>query len=452
MLKQNGQKRKLKIAARVSVFFIWFILGVLIVGNTVVLAAEGYDKAAAKQGKFEADKVTAYGMTPVDGSCVADGTYPVEVRSSSKYFRITSARLQVSGGAMQLAVEMDSTAYEYVYPGLGIAAAKAEQSDFIALEKTDTGTAFTLEVPALNQAFPCAAFSKKKKKWYDRALLVDASTLPEEALSVNVPDYDLLEEALDAYAADPEHADQVKDARESFYAAEAAAQGIGNDTAAQGVGPDPAGKNGSAASASSGTAGSGNSQSNSGGAGNVGEAEETTALSAAGSTDKENSLIEVMDAETMRAIPEAVPLDLADGTYAIEVTMTGGSGRASISSPTWLIVQDGKAFAKLLWSSTYYDYMIVNGRKYLNQTTDGGNSTFIIPVTALDEPMEVVADTTAMGDPVAIDYVLTFYEDTIGSKSQIPQEAAKKVLISALIIMAAGGIVNYFVKRRRTGA
>ncbi|MBQ9061382.1 MAG: hypothetical protein IJ121_00935 [Eubacterium sp.] len=443
MLKKNRQTGKLKIAARVSVFFIWFILGVLIVGNTAVLAAEGYDKAAAKQGKFEADKVTVYGMTPVDGNCVADGTYPVEVRSSSKYFRITSAELQVSGGAMQLAVEMDSTAYEYVYPGMGIAAAKAEQSDFIALEKTDTGTAFTLEVPALNQAFPCAAFSKKKKKWYDRALLVDASSLPEEALSVNVPDYDLLEEALDAYAADPEHADQVKDARETFYAAEAAAQGVGTDTA---------GKNKSAVSASSGTTGSGNSQSNSGGAGNTGEAAETTASSAAGSTDTEDSLIEMMDAETMRAIPEAVPLDLADGTYAIEVTMTGGSGRASISSPTWLIVQDGKAFAKLLWSSTYYDYMIVNGRKYLNQTTDGGNSTFIIPVTALDEPMEVVADTTAMGDPVAIDYVLTFYEDTIGSKSQIPQEAAKKVLISALIIMAAGGIVNYFVKRRRTGA
>ena len=153
----------------------------------------------------------------------------------------------------------------------------------------------------------------------------------------------------------------------------------------------------------------------------------------------------------MARIDEAVPVDLPDGTYAIEVTMTGGSGRASISSPTWLIVQDGKAFAKLLWSSMYYDYMLVGNRKYLNQTTDGGNSSFIIPVTALDEPMEVVADTTAMGDPVAIDYVLTFYEDTIGSKSQIPQEAAKKVLISALIIMVAGGIINYFVKKRRTG-
>ena len=380
-------------------------------------AAEGYDKAAAKQGKFEADKVTAYGMTPIAGSSVADGNYAVAVRSSSKYFRITSAELQVSGGAMQLAVQMDSTAYEYVYPGLGIDAAKAGQTEFIALEKTDTGTAFSMEVPALNQAFPCAAFSKKKKKWYDRALLVDASSLPEEALLVNVPDYDLLEEALEAYEADPEHSDQVKDARESFYAAEAAAQGVGTDAAGK--------KNSSEDSASSGTVEDGFSQS--------------------------GSLIEVMDQETMRTIPEAAAVDLADGTYAIEVTMTGGSGRASISSPTWLIVQDGKAFAKLLWSSTYYDYMIVGSRKYLNQTTDGGNSTFISPVIALDEPMEVVADTTAMGDPVAIDYVLTFYEDTIGSKSQIPQEAAKKVLISALIIMVAGGIINYFVKKRRSG-
>ena len=414
-------------------------------------AAERYDKAAAKQGKFEAEKVTSYGMTPIAGSSVADGNYAVEVRSSSKYFRITSAELQVSGGEMQIAVQMDSTAYEYVYPGLGIDAAKAEQSEFIALEKTDTGMAFSMEVPALNQAFPCAAFSKKKKKWYDRALLVDASSLPKEALFVNVPDYDLLEEALEAYEADPEHSDQVKDAQETFYAAEAAAQGVGAD-AAQKAGTrasnEPSGTAGSSQEAvtdrttqETGTEGNAETAGSSSGS--------DAAAGAAG--DLAGSLIEVMDPETMRTIPEAAAVDLADGTYAIEVTMTGGSGRASISSPTWLIVQDGKAFAKLLWSSTYYDYMIVGSRKYLNQTTDGSNSTFIIPVTALDEPMEVVADTTAMGDPVAIDYVLTFYEDTIGSKSQIPQEAAKKVLISALIIMVAGGIINYFVKKKRTG-
>ena len=55
-------------------------------------------------------------------------------------------------------------------------------------------------------------------------------------------------------------------------------------------------------------------------------------------------------------------------------------------------MKDGKAWAKLLWSSTYYDYMIVGGKKYLNETTDGGNSTFTIPIAVMDEDMPVIAD------------------------------------------------------------
>ena len=138
-----------------------------------------------------------------------------------------------------------------------------------------------------------------------------------------------------------------------------------------------------------------------------------------------------------------------DGDYSIEVDMTGGSGRASVTSPTWLYVKDGKGYAKLLWSSVYYDYMIVGGQKYLNETTDGSNSTFTIPITALDEPFSVIADTTAMGDPVEIEYSLTFYADSVGGKGRVPQEATKTVIYIAVFIMIAGGILNHFVKKRR---
>lgn len=129
--------------------------------------------------------------------------------------------------------------------------------------------------------------------------------------------------------------------------------------------------------------------------------------------------------------------------------MTGGSGRASVSSPTWLIVDGGHAYARLLWSSPYYDYMIVEGERYDNQTDDGSNSTFVIPITSLDKEMPVVADTTAMGDPVEIEYHLTFYSDTINDKDAIPQEAAIKVLWIALAIIVVGGVLNYVLKRRR---
>ena len=56
-----------------------------------------------------------------------------------------------------------------------------------------------------------------------------------------------------------------------------------------------------------------------------------------------------------------------------------------------------------------------------------------------------------MGDPVEIEYTLNFYSETIGEKGQIPQEAAKKVLMIAAVLIVAGGILNHFVKKRRLG-
>ena len=67
----------------------------------------------------------------------------------------------------------------------------------------------------------------------------------------------------------------------------------------------------------------------------------------------------------------------------------------------------------------------------------------------LSKPVTVIADTTAMGDPVEIEYTLTFYADSVGGKGRVPQEATKTVIGIALIIMIVGGIANYFVKRRR---
>lgn len=147
---------------------------------------------------------------------------------------------------------------------------------------------------------------------------------------------------------------------------------------------------------------------------------------------------------------EAINIDLKDGEYSIEVIMTGGSGKAAVSSPTMLIVKGHKAYAKLQWSSANYDYMIVGDVKYMNLNNDGGNSMFEIPITSMDQEMEVIADTTAMGTPYEITYYLTFDSKSIGTKGQIPQEAAKKVVVVALIIILGGGILNYIVKKRNS--
>lgn len=98
---------------------------------------------------------------------------------------------------------------------------------------------------------------------------------------------------------------------------------------------------------------------------------------------------------------------LADGSYTCEVTLEGGSGRATVDSPATLTVADGKMTATIAWSSPNYDYMVVDGEKYLPTNTEG-NSTFEIPVSALGVPLSVVADTVAMSTPHEIEYTLTF--------------------------------------------
>ena len=141
---------------------------------------------------------------------------------------------------------------------------------------------------------------------------------------------------------------------------------------------------------------------------------------------------------------DGMSVDKEDGEYSIQVDLEGGSGKASVTSPTILTVEDGKAYAQIQWSSS----MIVDGEKYLPTNEEGMNSVFEIPVLSMDEALPVIADTTAMGAPHEIDYNLTFYSDSIGSKSQLPQEAAKRVVAVAMVIIVGGGILNYFVNKR----
>ena len=105
---------------------------------------------------------------------------------------------------------------------------------------------------------------------------------------------------------------------------------------------------------------------------------------------------------------------LADGSYTIELTMEGGSGRASIQSPAQITVADGAATATLEWSSPNYDYMLVNGEKYLPVNTEG-NSVFEVPVEALDAPLTMIGDTVAMSTPHEVEYTVTFHSETLES-------------------------------------
>lgn len=142
-------------------------------------------------------------------------------------------------------------------------------------------------------------------------------------------------------------------------------------------------------------------------------------------------------------------LSLSDGEYCVSVEMTGGSGKATVSSPTLMTVVDGIPYAQLTWSSENYDYMIVDGKRYNNESEPGMHSVFTVPITEWDAPIDIIADTTAMGHPVEIHYQLYFYPDSVGDKAQLPQEAAKRVLIMASAIIVVGGILNAYLKKKR---
>ncbi|MBR0381695.1 MAG: hypothetical protein IJH71_04570 [Eubacterium sp.] len=338
-----------------------------------------YDKTTIP----ETDSVGIYGMTPIYGRDIEDGTYTVSVDCSSSFFRVTDCKLKVKGDKMSAVMTISSHSYLLVYMGMGEEAAAAPASDYIPFKDIKKQCTFTVPVEALNKAIPCAAYSKRRNKWYSRMILFEAASLPKDALKFDLPDYERIKKAL--------HVLETKEMQDR-----------------QGQ--------------------------------NDGKEEEASTETSAPA----NAV-----AATAYEPTEPMTLDMEDGEYSIELNMSGGSGRASISSPTLLLVKDGKAYAKLIWSSTYYDYMIVGGQRYENQTTDGGNSTFIIPIADMDAIIPVIADTTAMGDPVEINYSITFYENTIGNKGMIPQEAAKKVFIYAVIIMIVGAVLNHFVQKKR---
>ncbi len=103
---------------------------------------------------------------------------------------------------------------------------------------------------------------------------------------------------------------------------------------------------------------------------------------------------------------QAVRIDesgLEDGLYFFEAELQGGTGRASFEGPLLLILEEQEAYLVFTMSSSYYDYVLLDGEKYLPMDK-GGNSTFSLPVNWINDDFHFAADTTAMSEPHEIDY------------------------------------------------
>lgn len=406
LLSYSGAAGLLPVCRLLSVLLC--VMLAFLLQETGVLAAEGYDKVAGKSSMGDTNEELApYGMTPVSGNMIEDGEYVVGTECSSSFFRIEEARLTVKDGKMTALLRMYSSSYLLVYPGTAEEAAAADYEDYIPSVEIDDYDTFTVPVEALDTELELAAFSKRKKAWYPRKILFHASDIPSDRLRFSYPDYDRINEALASFDAENDAEDRIRDSQTGSQAAARTDSQTDSRTGSQ---------------AATGTGSK--------------------------TAPKTNSRT-ASDTDAKTGEPQAVQIDMPDGDYSIEVNLMGGSGRASVTTPTWMYVQGGKGYARLLWSSPHYDYMILDGRTYYNETKDGGNSSFTIPITATDMPVDIIADTTAMGDPVEIAYTLTFYEETIGSRSRVPQEGALRVLAAAALFIVAGGIINHFVKKRR---
>ena len=350
-----------------------------------------YDQVASESERAGSAEVGIEGMTPIYGTDITDGVYEVTVESSSPMFPIEKALLTVENGSMTAVLTMGGQGYLKVYPGTGTQAASSDPSQYIDFQVNEEGKhTFTIPVEALDQPIACAAFSKNREKWYDRFLLFEAESLPKEAVLVDLPDYEALKQAAKEkrIAALREESEQK--------AAEEAKAADNSDTAEK---PETAG------------------------------AQETA-----------------NDPSGTSAQPAFIEME--DGEYAIEVEVKGGTGRTTVSSPAGLTVRDGYAYARIEWSSSSYDYMLVGGKKYL-PLNEEGYSTFEIPITIFNEPMEVIADTTAMSTPHEITYQLIFHGDAIMSKNQTPQAAARRVVYMVFAIMLVCALVSYLNKRKR---
>ena len=140
---------------------------------------------------------------------------------------------------------------------------------------------------------------------------------------------------------------------------------------------------------------------------------------------------------------DAESLGLEDGTYTAEVSLGGGSGRAAVESPAQIQVKNGKAFARIVWGSSNYDYMKVDGEKF-SLITEEGNSAFEIPVDRFDRAMPVIADTIAMSVPYEIEYTLTFDSGTLKKEERAADWNSMKPVRSMELSYATQFSVDYY--------
>lgn len=301
--------------------------------------------------------------TPTPEATVANGIYSMDVTSSSSMFKVVDCILTAKDGKMSAVLTLSGTGYGYLYMGTKEEAASAGQSSWIPYQVNEEGKyTYTVPVEALDKEIAVAAYSIKKGIWYDRTLTFQSETMKKIA---------------DLNSTDSENkGDSGNNGNTGNSGTTGGSSNTGNT-----------GTNNSAfpGGSVSGT-NSGKTDGNDGKADNVSKYESDTS----GSTSH-------VDSGTT----------LKDGVYTPDrFTWSGGTGKVQITCNK-VTIQNGQAYATLVFSSDHYQYVKANGNKYYT-TKGGGSATVVIPV-ALNQNNKIIGMTDKMSVAHEIEYTIFIY-------------------------------------------
>lgn len=301
--------------------------------------------------------------TPTPEATVANGIYSMDVTSSSSMFKVVDCILTAKDGKMSAVLTLSGTGYGYLYMGTKEEAASAEQSSWIPYQVNEEGKyTYTVPVEALDKEIAVAAYSIKKGIWYDRTLTFQSETMKKIA---------------DLNSTDSEN---KGDSGNNGNTGNSGTTGGSNNTGNTGT------NNSAFPGGSVSGTNSGKTDGNDGKADNVSKYESDTS----GSTSH-------VDSGTT----------LKDGVYTPDrFTWSGGTGKVQITCNK-VTIQNGQAYATLVFSSDHYQYVKANGNKYYT-TKGGGSATVVIPV-ALNQNNKIIGMTDKMSVAHEIEYTIFIY-------------------------------------------
>lgn len=415
-------------------------------GSTTITAKAGEKDAVCKVNVSE--KAPGVDETPTTEQ-PKDGTYDTKVESSSTKFNVIDCVITSKSGQMTATVTLSGTGYDYLYAGTSKQAV-ADRSNWAHFVKDINGKyTYTIPVSALDVPLDIAAHSINKNVWYDRQLTfysegmqqfidegdytVDVSTgasmfkvvackltsknktmtavitlsgtgysklfmgTPEEAAKADESEFiPFVEDANGKYTYtipvscldQPISVASYSIKNQKWYDRELTFDSSTIQRVATGN------QGGSTGDNNGGTTGGTTG-------GNTNENKPSTENKPTADTKPDNESKHEADLSGSTGSVNNTTT-LKDGVYTPDgFSFSGGTGKVSITCNK-ITVKGGQAFATIVFGSSAYGYVKVNGSKYYG-TVSGDTTTFVIPV-ALNQNTTIIGMTTKMSAAHEITY------------------------------------------------